>query len=58
MRKAGCDPRIGLGMEERLAPVVCYRAPEMRRGLDLEERREREGLKIIYLIHSPACLTG
>lgn len=37
-------------MEERLVPVVCYRVPEMRRGLDLEERREHEGLKIIYLI--------
>lgn len=37
-------------MEERLVPVVCYRVPEMRQGLDLEERKEHEGLKIIYLI--------
>lgn len=26
-------PGSGAGMEERLAPVVCYRVPEMRQGV-------------------------
>lgn len=29
-------PGSGAGMEERLTPVVCYRAPKMRQGVGFE----------------------
>lgn len=38
--------------------TVCYRAGDRDRELDLEERRERDHLKPIYLLCWPACFSG
>lgn len=43
--------------EERLHRVVCYRAGDEPRRLDLEEKRETEDLKPVGLLADPrqAC---
>lgn len=65
MRKAGVslDFLSPLGMEveceEKLQEAVCYRPKAETGGLDLEGRKESEGLKLACLLHwLPFCLSA
>lgn len=56
------DLLSSLGMraesEERSQNRVCYRAGNETGGLGVEGRREREDLKLIYLLWCPPCFSG
>jgi hypothetical protein len=63
-RIAGCSTRICLVpwiravSEERLEEVVCYRAGDETRRLDLEEKRQTENMKLVGPLSWPTCLPG
>lgn len=51
---------LGMGAEskERTHYVVCYRAGDESRGLDLGKRRENIDPKLVHLFHKPTCFFG